>query len=120
MLLLQTSLIRLAEWLTRITMGCAFDMLHHGGLRLPDEVRIAGGEDLVQDQDIGRLEKRGRESEPRLHAAAERLELGIGEVGKFGEIQDGVFKVPAVLRQTVGIGQPQLDVEPERQIGFEA
>ena len=99
--------------------GCALDMLHHGGLRLPDEVRVAGGEDLVQDQDVGRLEQRGRESQPRLHAAAERLELGIGELRKFGEIEDGVFKVPAVLATAVGIGQPQLDVEPERQVGFE-
>ena len=54
-----------------------------------------------------------------LHAGTERLELRVGVLGQFGEIQDGVFKVPAVLRQTVGVGQPQFDVEPERQIGFE-
>ena len=41
----------------------ALDMLHHGRLRLPDEVGVAGGENLVQDQDVGGLEKRSREGE---------------------------------------------------------
>jgi hypothetical protein len=61
---LQYSVTQFMSWVTRTTALAAVTMLDHALLRLRPEVRVAGGEHLVEQQDVRVDRGRDREAEP--------------------------------------------------------
>jgi hypothetical protein len=57
---------------------------------LPDQVarlRVEAGGRLVEEQQVGVVHQRARQRQAPLHAAGERVDLGVGAAGQPGELE---------------------------------
>ena len=85
---LQYSVTQAMSWVTRTTALAALDELDDPRLRLRPERRVAGREDLVEQQDVRVDRGRDREPEPRPHPRRVRLQRRIDELAEVGEFDD--------------------------------
>src|SRR3990170_2172165 len=99
--------------------GCLHEP-HHPGLALRPERRVACAEDLVEEEDVRLDRGRDAESQPGVHPGAVRLDRGVDELAKVGEVDD-----PGHSRDHVGVGDAhegagQEDVVAAAELGIEA
>ena len=84
------------------------------------ELRIAHGEHLVDDEDLGLQERGDRECEPHVHPARVALDGRVDEVPDAGEVDDVVELPGDLLPAHAENASVQEDVLPARQLAVEA
>ena len=85
---LQYSVTQFMSWVTSTTALAADDDLDDPRLRLRPEVGVAGGEHLVEQQDVRVDRGRDGEAEPGAHPRRVGLERRVDEVAELGVLDD--------------------------------
>ena len=85
---MQNSVTQPMSWVTRTIAFAAFVELDDPLLALRAEHGVAGGEDLVDEEDVGIDRGRDREAEPGPHPGRVRLDRCVDELADVGELDD--------------------------------
>ena len=96
------------------------DEFEHAGLGLRPEVGIAGGENLVEQQDVGVDRGRDREAEPCAHARRVGLDRRVDELAEIGVRDDRRHQFAHDLVVEAKEGAGEQDVVAPGQILVEA